>query len=58
MGIPGFSTWLRQRYPEAFEDPKSSRRHDAVYVYYLHFDSICYDLDESHELFASVLQVY
>ncbi|KAI8102885.1 hypothetical protein M9434_005677 [Picochlorum sp. BPE23] len=32
MGIPGFSTWLRQRYPEAFEDPKSSRRHDAVYI--------------------------
>lgn len=37
MGIPGFSTWLRQRYPEAFEDPKqgdecTSRGHDAVYI--------------------------
>lgn len=37
MGIPGFSTWLRQRYPEAFEDPKqgehsSTKGHDAVYI--------------------------
>jgi hypothetical protein len=37
MGIPGFSTWLRQRYPEAFEDPKqggqaSTVGHDAVYI--------------------------
>jgi hypothetical protein len=32
MGIPGFSTWLRQRYPEAFEDPKGPRSHDAVYI--------------------------
>ena len=36
MGIPGFSTWLRARYPEAFEDPKSHSTtkvtHDAVYI--------------------------
>lgn len=37
MGIPGFSTWLRQRYPDAFEDPKrgdhsATRGHDAVYI--------------------------
>lgn len=43
MGIPGFSTWLRQRYPEAFEDPKSSRSHDAVYVDYFEFYALKYD---------------
>jgi hypothetical protein len=33
MGIPGFSTWLRARYPEAFEDPKErGKSHDAVYI--------------------------
>lgn len=33
MGIPGFSTWLRARYPEAFEDPKAhGKGHDAVYI--------------------------
>jgi 5'-3' exonuclease len=33
MGIPGFSTWLRARYPDAFEDPKAhGRAHDAVYI--------------------------
>ena len=33
MGIPGFSTWLRARYPEAFEDPREhGKSHDAVYI--------------------------
>ena len=35
MGIPGFSTWLRARYPDAFEDPKphgAPSTHDAVYI--------------------------